>query len=76
MNVGGYRTSGTFNIFPMQFLETPSLILLDTSSTGISNGCRSSSVNSANFNAFWWGINSNAVAMTYSVSYVAIGKWK
>ena len=46
------------------------------SSTDISLGCRSSSVNTSYFNVFWYAINSSSSQLNYKADYIAIGKWK
>lgn len=78
MTAGGYRTSGQSNNFPAAFISVPRIVITDVSSTGTSNGCSaaSSSSNPSVFSTYWWGINSNSTAISYSASYIAIGKWK
>ena len=75
---GGYRTAGTDTTYAYPFIAKPTVVAQDTSAVNNSNGLKyaDSNISSIKFSSAWWGINSNSSNATYSLRYIAIGRWK
>ena len=77
LSYGGYRTSGTYISFPINFntLESVSVTSYsDVNNNGfiVNNG----QTNTTQIAGFWWTINSNSTSLTHSLNYIAIGTWQ